>query len=67
MDNIIEFLTVLIEDIKSNRIDNNRKSLLIDFYHQCNGVGIVDEDEKTLLKYLSIGWFVSNINDNKVN
>ena len=58
MDKLLYFLEGVIENIKSDTIDDFTKTELINFYMKCNNP--VDLDDPDVLKYLCMGWFIYN-------
>lgn len=56
------FIQDVAEKLKTDKLDNNTKMELVNFYMKCNSqMPPIDEiSEKDLLKFLCMGWYIYN-------
>ena len=60
-DKLLVFLEDIVEKLKSETLDQNSKTELINFYMRVNRPGNVEDlDEEDALKFLCMGWYIYN-------
>ena len=64
---LLIFLEDLIEKIKSDTIDHDKKLELLDFYIRYNSNIEPIDNDNDIIKYLCMGWYIYNQIENKPN